>query len=288
MLKAMMAAGKRHEPAATTAMGPRLETNPAVVPRAKCMACRALPDLFPFTMAFQPIIDLDHMRIDAYEALVRGPNGESASDVLGRVNRDNLYAFDQSCRIKAIELASHLRMDKQLNINFLPNAVYEPSACIRTTLETAARTGFPRDRLTFEIVENETITSHQHLMRIITEYRRHGFKIALDDFGTGYSGLSRLAEMRPDIVKVDRSLIVDCHQDKFKMSIVSGLVAIGRETGVKIVIEGVEKEEEVRSLHDAGVRFMQGYFFARPKFEGISVQVDLSSICDLAESKLCS
>ncbi len=182
-----------------------------------CRACRTGADVFPFTMAFQPVVDLAERRIDSYEALVRGPAGEGAGFVLGQVTAENRYAFDQACRVKAIELAArlglHSRDDRcRLNINFLPNAVYDPKACIRRTLAAATRTGFPLDRLTFEIVEQEEmqLASIAHMNGIIAEYRRHGFKIALDDFSNGYSGLSRMAELKPDIVKIDRVLIQDC------------------------------------------------------------------------------
>jgi EAL domain-containing protein (putative c-di-GMP-specific phosphodiesterase class I) len=191
-------------------------------------------------MAFQPIVDLQNNRIDAYEALVRGPTGEGAGYVLGQVTPDNIYAFDQACRVKAIELAAVLNMERQLSINFLPNAVYEPRACIQTTLKAAAKTGFPRDRLTFEILESENITDTTHLLSIIKEYRKHGFKIALDDFGTGYSGLDRLAELRPDVVKIDRKLVQGCNTDSTRLAIIAGLIQIGKAIGVKVVVEGVE------------------------------------------------
>lgn len=92
-------------------------------------------------MTFQPILDLHTGRPYAYEALVRGLQGESAATVLSLVNDGNRYQFDQSCRIKAIELASSLGLqdlpDCKLSINFLPNAVYQPAACIQATLKTA-------------------------------------------------------------------------------------------------------------------------------------------------------
>jgi EAL domain-containing protein (putative c-di-GMP-specific phosphodiesterase class I) len=71
---------------------------------AACKACRSPQPLFPFTMAFQPIIDLQNRRIDAYEALVRSPDGGAAASVLAQVNSENVYAFDQACCVKAIEL----------------------------------------------------------------------------------------------------------------------------------------------------------------------------------------
>ena len=227
-------------------------------------------------MAFQPIVDIQQKRIDAYEALVRGPAGEGARYVLSQVTHENTYSFDQACRVKAIELAARLGLDRQLSINFLPNAVYEPRACIQTTLRAAAQTGFPRDRLTFEILESETIADTAHLLAIIKEYRKHGFKIALDDFGTGYSGLARLSELRPDIVKVDRILVQDCDQNHTKLAIIAGIVAIGHATNTKVVVEGVERAEEVDALRSVGVRFLQGFYFAKPRFEGIARDDDIA------------
>jgi EAL domain-containing protein (putative c-di-GMP-specific phosphodiesterase class I) len=233
----------------------------------KCQACQTVEPIFPFTMAFQPIVDLQENRIDAFEALVRGYDGSGAGQVLSKVTPENVYAFDQACRVKAIELASNLKMDRQLNINFLPNAVYEPRACIRATLEAAKRTGFNPKLLTFEIVETEAISDTPHLLKIIAEYRRQGFKIALDDFATAHSGLARLAELKPDIIKLDRALIQDCDNDKIRLAIVASMLALGLEIGIKIVVEGVERRGEVEALRSVGARFMQGFYFSKPLLE---------------------
>ena len=244
----------------------------------RCRACRQDNRVFPFTMAFQPVIDLDQGRIDAHEALVRGPANESAGTVLGQLNETNLYAFDQACRVKAIEMAARLGLDSQLNINFLPNAVYEPRACIRLTLDAAARTGFPLNRLTFEFTENEGITDERHVQAIIAEYHRHGFRVALDDFGTSYSGLSRLAQLRPDIIKLDRALVTDCDTDRIKLAVVASMVRLGADTGIKVVAEGMEQRAEVDALRQAGIRFMQGYYFSRPVFEGLASEADIVQV----------
>ncbi len=97
---------------------------------ATCNGCRdgAAFDL-PITMAFQPIVNVSTQTVFAHEALVRGVDGEGAGSVLARVSDENRYAFDQNCRVKAIELAADLKLADQgalLSINFLPNAVYEP------------------------------------------------------------------------------------------------------------------------------------------------------------------
>ena len=237
--------------------------------RSGCQGCSKSVELPPFTMAFQPIVDVQDFRIDAYEALVRGPAEEGAGTILCQVNAQTLYAFDQACRVRAIELAARLGMDRRLNINFLPNAVYEPRACIRATLDAAARTGFDPRRLTFEIVETEGIADTPHVLRIIAEYRKQGFQIALDDFGTVHSGLSRLADLRPDIVKLDRTVIRDCDRDQTRLAIVRNMVVLAGEIGVKLVVEGVERASEVAALRAVGVRYIQGFYFARPAFERI-------------------
>lgn len=164
-----------------------------------CAECRNPEALgFDFTMAFQLILDVEEQRPFAYEALVRGVNGESAGEILGRVNDGNRYRFDQACRVKAIEQASKLGLldipDCLLSINFLPNAVYRAETCIRATLEAAQRFDFPRERLMFEVTEGEQIHDAEHLKRIFAEYGKQGFTTAIDDFGAGYSGLNLLAE----------------------------------------------------------------------------------------------
>lgn len=242
---------------------------------ANCAACRTEASLFPFTMAFQPVVDVVAGRIVAHEALVRGPAGEGAGHVLDQVTDLNRYAFDQACRVRAIEMAAALGVDCGLNINFLPNAVYEPRACIRRTLDTARRTGFPLNRLTFEIVESEHIADLDHTRSIIEEYRRHGFKIALDDFATGYSGLSRLAELRPDVIKLDRALVQGCDRDRVRLAIIAALVGLGAELDIEVVAEGVERPGEVEALRGTGLRFMQGFLFARPVLEGLAKPEDV-------------
>ncbi|MBC7136526.1 MAG: EAL domain-containing protein, partial [Oceanibaculum nanhaiense] len=117
-------------------------------------------------MAFQPILDARRQEIYAHEALVRGVNGESAGKILGQVTEENRYWFDQQCRVRAIELAADLGLQQRLSINFLPNAVYEPAACIRMTVETARRVGLPLDRIIFEVTEGEQVVDHDKLIAI--------------------------------------------------------------------------------------------------------------------------
>lgn len=226
----------------------------------------------PTSMAFQPIVNVRTGAVFAHEALVRGTNGEGAGEVLSRVSEENVYAFDQSCRVKAIEFAAALGIAAQeamLSINFLPNAVYEPRACIRLTLAAALRTGFPVNRIIFEFTEAERLDT-AHLLNILRSYRAMGFKTAIDDFGAGYAGLNLLAMFQPDIVKLDMELIRGIDQSSVRQSILRATLGMLADLGITPVCEGVENEAEYRTLAGLGVELMQGYLFARPSLASLA------------------
>ena len=231
-----------------------------------CAGCQS-GEPFPlaFTMAFQPIVDDQLRRIWGYEALVRGTNGQGAAAILAEVNEQNRYKFDQACRVKAIELAGqHMPANStaRLSINFMPNAVYEPSACIRATLAAAARTSFDPSRLMFEFTESEKITDTTHVENIVASYKAMGFTTALDDFGAGYAGLTLLARFQPDLIKIDMDLIRNIDRSAAKQAIVKGLIQISAALNIQILAEGVETADELHVLRNAGIRLFQGYLFA--------------------------
>ncbi len=230
-----------------------------------CKECLSGAGLdFDFTMAFQPFVEVGSARCFGYEALVRGPAGEPASEILAKVNDSNRYRFDQACRVRAIQLASELGLEGILSINFLPNAIYRPETCIRATLEAAAEVNFDPRRLMFEVTEGEQITDHAHLRRIFAEYKSQGFRTAIDDFGAGFSGLNLLAEFQPDYIKLDMSLTRNIHQDPVRRAIVAGILATCNALQLGVIAEGIETDEEFVYLRDQGVRLFQGYLFARP------------------------
>jgi EAL domain-containing protein (putative c-di-GMP-specific phosphodiesterase class I) len=220
-------------------------------------------------MAFQPIIDIKARSIYGYEALVRGPEGQPAPSVLSQVTADNRYAFDQACRVKAIQQAAALGLKRKLSINFLPNAVYEPKACIQATLAAATSANFPLDLITFEITEDERIQDTKHLQRIINEYRSHGFRVALDDFGAEYAGLNSLSALHVDAIKLDMALVKDIDRDERRRTIAVGMVKVCQALKIDVVAEGVERQDELAILRDSGVRYIQGYLFARPALNKI-------------------
>ena len=233
----------------------------------KCAGCKDGEALgFDFTMAYQPIVDMAAGRVWGYEALVRGVEGQGAGWVLDQVTDTNRYGFDQACRVKAITTAGHLFHDPdiRLSINFMPNAVYEPAACIRASLSAARKVGFAPNRISFEFTENERLDV-AHVQRIVTEYKRIGFKVALDDFGSGYNGLSLLADFHPDAIKIDMNLVRGIDTSATRQAILSGILGIARALDIGIIAEGIETEGELARLMAAGVKLYQGYLFAKPQ-----------------------
>ena len=246
-----------------------------------CSQCRDLASLdFEITMAFQPIIHVPSGRPFAYEALVRGLKGESAAEILAKVSPENLYRFDQACRVKAIEQAAGLGLGRQkdckLSINFLPNAVYRASTCIRATLEATRTFDFPANLLMFEVTEGERIEDTEHLKSIFKEYERQGFTTAIDDFGSGYSGLNLLAEFQPAVLKLDMALTRGINQDSVRQAIVAGIVLVAERLGITLIAEGIETDEECQALSALGIDLMQGYLFARPEVNGLPLIERLS------------
>lgn len=233
-----------------------------------CRLCETSPLLdFEISMAFQPIVDVTGPSIFAHEALVWGPAGEGAGWVFERVNEANLYRFDQTCRVRAVQLAAALDLQGHLSINFMPNAVYQPERCIRTTLKAAEQFKFPIERIMFEFTETERVDDIPRPRSITEHYQQRGFLTAIDDFGSGFSGLNLLAELQTDLIKLDMALVRDIDSEAVKHSIVRGTLETCSDLGIRVIAEGVETEGELNTLRELGVELYQGFLFARPGFE---------------------
>ncbi len=248
---------------------------PLEIPDPGCTVCKD-PLGFDFTFAFQPIVDVHTKTIFAYEALVRGRNGEGAEAVLAQVNDSNRYRFDQGCRIRSIFLAQQLGMTTRISINFLPNAVYQPELCIRTTIAAAEAANFPLDKIIFEVTESEQVMEPGKLLSIFRYYKGRGFATAIDDFGAGYAGLGLLTDFQPHIIKIDIKLVRDIDTNLPKQAIVQGIMLTCKMLNIQLIAEGVETAAEARWFFDNGIYLMQGFYFARPGFESLPTIQDWS------------
>ncbi|MEM9483138.1 MAG: EAL domain-containing protein [Cyanobacteria bacterium P01_F01_bin.116] len=223
-----------------------------------------LPD---FSFAFQPIVNISIGKIEAFEVLVRGANGESAAQVFSKVHEANKYYFDEILRIKAIPFAVHLGVNCHLNLNFLPRSMEVSKTAISSIIDVAEQLDFPVDNIVLEVTESEIINDITCFSKAVNRYRNFGINFAIDDFGAGYSGLNLLAEFQPDSIKIDMSLVRNINSHGPRQAIVRGIIRTCQDLGIDIIAEGIETDDEYQWFCEEGIELFQGYFFAKPGFE---------------------
>jgi EAL domain-containing protein (putative c-di-GMP-specific phosphodiesterase class I) len=229
----------------------------------------ALPE---FSVAFQPIFDTRKGCIYAYEALVRGPQGGSAADVLNQLDgAQQRYHADACFRTRAMELACHLGLPRtgRLSLNFMPGSFQVHTDPIADCLKTAATFGISPGQLILEITEDERVADYAALRAARAVQRKYPFHLALDDFGAGYSGLSLLADLVPEIVKIDMHIVRDVHLNATRHRLIQAICDLCNALNIQVIAEGVETSNEFDSLCDLGIHIFQGYYFARPAFEAL-------------------
>ena len=231
---------------------------PAAVPY------KALPSC---TFAFQPIVNTQTRSIVAYEALVRGAHGESASAIINNIAPTDLPRFDEMCRSSAMRLAARLGVECDLNLNLVPQGFHTDRDCLASTLDAAIEYNFFPERLVVEVTEGEVLGNQERFTDLMDVYRGLGMRLAIDDFGSGYSGLNLLADFQPDQLKLDKNLARGIASRGPRQAIVRGILQVCRDLGIELVAEGVETHDEFHWFYDEGVHLFQGYLFGRPGFE---------------------
>jgi EAL domain-containing protein (putative c-di-GMP-specific phosphodiesterase class I) len=115
-----------------------------------------------------------------------------------------------------------------------------------------------------EITESVPITHFCQCHSVLKEIRSKGVNLAVDDLGAGYSNLKYIADLAPEVVKLDRELISSVDKGPRHLKLVANIVRLCEELGSKVVVEGIETVEELRAVGDSGAHYGQGYFLARP------------------------
>jgi EAL domain-containing protein (putative c-di-GMP-specific phosphodiesterase class I) len=222
-----------------------------------------------YSYAFQPIVDAVDGRVVSYEALVRGPAGQPAWQVLARVPQTARERFDRESRAKAIALAARLGLPCRLNLNMLPHGIVAGEDAVDATLRDARVAGLAPERLVIEVTESDVIGDKPGFADLFKRHKADGVRLAIDDFGAGHSGLNLLAEFQPDEIKVDMELVRGIETHGPRQAIMRGLLLTCELLGIDVVAEGVETVDEYRWLRAQGVRLFQGYLFAKPGFESL-------------------
>ena len=222
------------------------------------------------TYRFQPIIDAKDGSVFAYEALMRVdlPTLHSPADVLRLAREENclheverITFFCASSAYQALENAGKVVPSALLFVNSIASQYLTPDELS----EYSARYASILPRIVIEITEEECLDPKA--LRIKQTIRGSSGAFALDDYGSGYSNERSLLELSPNYIKIDLSIIRSIDTDANKRQIVSNTVSYAHQRGMKVVAEGLETADEVRTVLSLGVDLLQGFFLAMPQVE---------------------
>jgi len=223
-----------------------------------------------FHSVYQPIISIRSAAVLGWEALVRGPEDSyfRRPDVIFSFAEEEglLSSLEKVCRESALNNLGEIGPDQKVFINIHPKTVNDPHFVEEETLTMIGKLGMKPKNIVFEITERHHITDFDALNRTLANYRDQGFLVALDDVGAGFSSLQSIAEIRPDYIKIDMSLVRSIHKDRVKTALMETFVAFSEKIGCEIIAEGVEEEAELAALANIGVHYGQGYFFGKPSW----------------------
>ncbi|MGY1844816.1 EAL domain-containing protein [Modestobacter sp. SYSU DS0875] len=212
-------------------------------------------------LVFQPIVDLRRGVVAGYEALSRFPAAPG-------IGPDRWFAMADElglgARLEGRVVAAALRAREGLpagcflSVNVSPHLLTEPE--VADVLLAAPDLG----RLVLELTEHVPVGDHERLTALLSRLRAAGAAIALDDAGSGYSGLQQLALLRPQFVKLDRALVDHADRDEAKLALAELLGTYAGRLDAWLLVEGIERPEELAAFVRLGVPLAQGYLLARP------------------------
>lgn len=223
------------------------------------------------TTVFQPIFDVSASRVMGYEALTRGPEFHPLYSPVKLFETAEsvglLSELELLCRKLAIKRFAELKLAGHLFLNVSPHTIEQACHPHGETINLVKHYGLDPNKIVIEVTEKFEAEDPSLLKESLEHYRHFGFKIAIDDLGTGHSGLRQWAELRPDIVKIDRYFISGCQDNIVKRELLRTIFELGRSTGVEIIAEGIEQSDEFLMLSNLGMKYAQGYLLARPALD---------------------
>ncbi|MCL0067344.1 EAL and GGDEF domain-containing protein [Peptococcaceae bacterium] len=221
-----------------------------------------------FNIVYQPLVNLSTGKVIGYEALTRGSKGsilESPAKLFPLAEKANLlYALEKVTREKALEKIGQLTKGELLFLNINPSILNDPSFSAGRTKEILLKNGKLPQNVVFEITERTAVTNFAAFRKALEHYRKQGFKIAMDDVGAGYSSLQSVAELKPDFIKIDRSLIANINTDSTKQALLETFMTFSRKINSTVIAEGIENEDELEVVTKLGLSIAQGFYIARP------------------------
>jgi EAL domain-containing protein (putative c-di-GMP-specific phosphodiesterase class I)/GGDEF domain-containing protein len=224
-------------------------------------------------IVYHPIVVTETREVYGYEALARGASRalRSPEVLFGVAEEANLiWELSRLCRQRAIEgMETALEPHHLLFINIDPHDFRDPKFRYLDLDELGVE---HPERIVLEITERTAITDYAKFQVYLREFRERGFRFAVDDAGSGYAGLGSIANLEPDYIKLDISLISGIDANFMKQNLVETMVSFANDHGIKVIAEGVEREEEYEAVKRLGVHYTQGFLFHSPGVKGPAVQ----------------
>jgi len=220
---------------------------------------------------YQPIVALKDGKVVAHESLIRLPAHaalRSPDEFFKAARAEGLTVrAEQACLDEGVRSWAEHKPDTRLFLNLSAFAIIEmvDRLTVAGVLSALHAASISPSALVIEITEHEHVTDLPRLIATATALRATGLRFALDDFGDGRSSLRLWAELRPEIVKIDKYFIHDVHTEPIKVQTLRGLTRLAETFGTTLVAEGIETEDELRVVRDLGIELGQGWFLGRPQ-----------------------
>jgi len=220
---------------------------------------------------YHPIVITDTKEIFGYEALARGTmRSMRRPEVMFEVaaQSDMIWELSRLCRNTAIRgMKARLEKGQLLFINVDPHDFTDPAF-------TEIDMDVPDpSRVVLEITERTAIKDYPKFRGRLKDFRDRGYRFAVDDAGSGYAGLGSIANLEPDFIKLDISLINCIHENFIKQNLVETMVRFANDQGAKVIAEGVELAEEYETVKQLGAHLVQGFFLHPPEPEPVAPTV---------------
>ncbi len=217
---------------------------------------------------FQPIVHFATGAVFGYESLIRMPqsgNLKRAGMYFRAADRARLVSWlDIGCQEVCFDSAAKAGVRDHLFINMDAEGLAHLHLAGRSLADRAAESNIAPSRVVLEITERQAVDDYPRLTQYIEQLREQGFKLAIDDAGAGYSSLHTIAELRPDFVKIDRSLVRTIENSATRRALLSTLSHYAQQIGAQVIAEGLETRDELATVVEMGVPYGQGYLLGKP------------------------
>jgi EAL domain-containing protein (putative c-di-GMP-specific phosphodiesterase class I) len=224
----------------------------------------------PIHSVYQPIVDIATGDILGYEALVRGEKEMPAELFRRSYEKGTVIPFDFHCLESSIKVLPELEEGQYLFLNIEPLTLEQAFSRGKEGEEFLKGLKNYANRIIFELTEGVKKSDFAFIQRGVEFIRAFGYRFALDDLDDISVKTSRLASLRPDFLKIDLQLVQGIASNYLNQQIVREMVHLGRMNGSEMIAEGVEHRSDLDFIRNMGIRYGQGFFFARPSKELIS------------------